>query len=196
MPPKPVIIVICGAPGVGKSTLAHALSNALDIRHRAGTQTVMHTIRTVFPLRPAAQSIATLSAAISMTDLRRKMNQRAHFLRRALNFVLKRNKELGIPFILEGTHMFPRYLQHQNITLCITIAAPPKRMYIQWLTHPTLNQRYVHIPLILATKMNRIHVEEAKRARIPIIRDLNLRKRVAIVKRLLKRRGVSLPARV
>ncbi|MBI5405211.1 MAG: hypothetical protein HY976_03205 [Candidatus Kerfeldbacteria bacterium] len=180
------VIVINGAPGVGKSTLAHALWKKLDIRHSAGSQTILHTHRALFPRNKNNLPVHSLPASTSTEQVRRFLQRQARYIAPAVNFVIEKNSLQGIPFILEGIHLFPQYVTKKVPTLFITIAAPPKRKHLLWLLHRNI----VHPTIFshrLAATMNRIYLKEAQTAGTMIIRDSNLRKRVRAVERALAR---------
>lgn len=193
MPPQPTIIVICGGPGVGKSTLAHHLGRRLDIRHRAGTATIMTTLRSIMPRRRVLAPISQLTTR-SLSQLHVFLVRRAHMLTKPVNLILSRCAKSGTSFILEGGDILPRFLDQHYLTLCLTIAAPSEHLRASWLRHPTSKRRVRPYPLRVARRLNAIHLTEAQRTRTPIIVESEIGARVRHVLRLLKRRSRALPA--
>lgn len=184
-----LVIVISGAPGVGVSTLAHRLSQILDIRYRVGPGVIIATLRTVFPNHPTLKSIKTHTLEPKV-QLHKTLERRARFLSKFFNAVLERYYSRGIPIIFSGSGIFFRFLKHKYITLFVTVAAPPRNIHEKWLHSPSWSRRIFHYPLPLAEKMNQVILTEARKTKTPIIREKNLEGRVRHVLRLLKERGV------
>ncbi len=187
------IIVVCGAPGVGKSAFVHYLSRALNIHNRTARSRIFLTAyQVLMPNHPALQE--KRAYAISpLLQVHAFLEKQARLLSKAINAELERCYMRGNPFILTGDNIFPRFLNRRFVTLCVTLSAPNPKTYSQWLHHPSWRRRYVHHPLPLAQKINQIHLAEAKKAGTPVIRESNLKKRVMYTLRLLNKKGIPIP---
>ncbi len=187
------VIVICGAPGTGKSTLAHRLERILDVRHRAGTQTILHTLRAIKPKDPRNKPLSALDPGIPATELRKKMLRQAQYMSKAINYILERNANQGIPFILEGLHILPSIINMKPVSLCVVLASPPRRSYRRWLQH-----RYIARPTVFSMEkaytMNRIILDDAKRTKgVHIITEYKTAERVQRVLHFLHKKGFHSP---
>ncbi len=189
--PHSTIIVLFGAPGVGKSTLAHNLGHALHIMHITGSDVIVSAYRALNPRHPALRELLRqrryTKRNVSIHEIHRNMVKRARLTAPVFNFILKRYLTAGKPFILEGIHIFPRFLNKKYITMWATLAAPPDNVYARWLNRPKSRSRPIPFPLDIAKKMNAIHQQEARRRNVPIIREINLRKRVLMMTELLEK---------
>jgi 2-phosphoglycerate kinase len=194
MSPLAPIIVLIGAPGVGKSTLAHSLRDKLHVMHGAGVSVILYTLRALKPKHPALKQITILDPKIPLASLRRILFRQARYLAPAVNLAIKTYAIRGVPALLEGRHIFPPFLKLRYVTLCVAIAAPPKGTYNRWLNSPKSKRRSIPHPLELGEKINKILIQQARRTGIPIIRELNHLKRLAIILRLLRRHRTQFSA--
>lgn len=186
MSPLAPIIVLIGAPGVGKSTLAHTLRDKLYIMHGAGVSAILYAMRALEPKHPALRRITTLNPNIPLASLRKILFRQARYLAPIVNFIIKTYATRGVPALIEGRHVFPPFLKRRYVTLCVAIAAPPKTVYDRWLNSPKSKRRVMPHPLELGEKINAILIQQARRTGVPIIRETNHRKRLAIIFRLLR----------
>lgn len=192
--PNAPIIVIFGAPGVGKSTLAHSLRDKLHIMHGGGLSAILYTLRALTPRHPALKRITTLDPTISLASLRKMLFRQARYLAPAVNSVIKTYAIRGVPALLEGRHIFPPFLKLRYVTLCAAIASPPKNTYGRWLNSPKSKRRSIPHPLELGEKINTILIQQARRTGIPIIREVSQQRRVATILHLLRRHRSLFPA--
>lgn len=187
-------IVLFGAPGVGKTTLAHHVSRRFHIIHTVGTDAAFAVFRLTHAKHPAVRELlddrGRIQCDTSVRAIHAHMIQRAQLTAPVFNMILKRNIKHGVPFILEGTHILPRFLDRENIAVWATIAAPNDRTYRRWLTKPRSKTRSVLCPFSVAKKIDKIELIEARRRRIPIILDVDLKDRIAFIEKLLKKRGI------
>lgn len=180
---SPIFFIINGAPGVGKSTLAQALSVRLDIRQRSDTRSLLAVYRTLTPNNPALKPIRPLVLS-SAEKIQKHLLKRSNLIAPAENKIIDRNSR-SIPFILDGTCLLKRFLKTNNRCLFITLAAPPTNTYRQWLYAPQSRSRPVYFPISLANTINKSLIDEAKASKTPIIEEVRLNDRVKHVLRLL-----------
>jgi len=185
------IIVIFGAPGVGKSTLAHHLSRRLHIVQGTTSDVIVAAYRAIFPRHPVLKQLVRhlihSKRRVTVHELRRNMVERARLTAPAFNYITEYDTENGIPTILEGMHLIPRFLDRKHITAWATVAAPPDIIYQQWLNYPKSRRRPMPFPLSVAKKINAIHLAEARRHHVPIITELDLKKRVQQLTALVRK---------
>lgn len=183
--------MLFGATGVGKSTLAQALGVKLRIRHITGTGVLLNAFRALQPNNPALRKMTTVNPEIAPKELEKLLYRRAKFIAPVVNFLFKRYSESGIPLIIEGQHVFPPFLKQRHVTLCVALQAPPRPIHMRWVNHPTTKIRLEPYPIELIKKIDAILLKQARAHDIPIIRELDLAKRIQHVQRLLRKQGVK-----
>jgi 2-phosphoglycerate kinase len=118
---RPVIILIGGTTGVGKSTLATQLAHRLGITRVVGTDTVRQVMRAFFApeLMPAIH-YSSFAAADSVrvpvprdTDLTRAgFVEQTKSVAVGLNAIVRRAVDEAQSTIVEGVHVVPGFLDH------------------------------------------------------------------------------------
>ena len=109
---RPVIISICGAPGVGKSTVATRLAVRLDITHIVTTDTIREVLRTVIPaavlpeLHASSYELVDLDAAMPFTGFDRQ----GAAVAAATDAVVGRLCTEQRSTVVEGIHVAPGHL--------------------------------------------------------------------------------------
>lgn len=186
------IIVINGAPGVGKSTLTQALRDQLNILQTTGTSIIIVTLKTVLPdlpeLRPLRYCIDPKNQKVAARTLRK----RGKLMKAALSQYIQTALRRGTPMILEGVFS-PSEIPFRKKIVPITLAAPTSNKYLQWLNKPTTRLRRKPFPIETAVMLNKVIVNESQHAGIPVIRILSLKARVETIKKILNKRKYSIP---
>lgn len=114
---RPVIIVISGAPGVGKSTITTRLAVRLGIRRIVMTDTIREVLRTVIPSTVLAElHTSTYESAAEFHPGDPPLggfHRQAHAVGAATAAVASRMATERRSAILEGVHMIPGRLTEQ-----------------------------------------------------------------------------------
>ena len=112
---RPIIVVLGGAPGVGKSTLATRLAARLDITRVITTDAIREVLRLVVPatvlpeLHRSSFELIGDSAANGFVDFDRQCSAVGH----AAATVAARLATENRPMILEGVHLVPGEVTRQ-----------------------------------------------------------------------------------
>jgi 2-phosphoglycerate kinase len=119
---KPIIILIGGAPGVGKSTLAAELAYRLGIRRMVSSDAIREALRSLISIQLSPELHASSYTAWRNELLpdeddkpRRKRvirgyQSQSQQLSAALTAVVKRNVIEATPVVIEGVHLLPGLL--------------------------------------------------------------------------------------
>src|SRR3989344_2164037 len=107
---KPLIIAIAGSYGVGKTTLAHNLAGALNIRQRAGLGIISKTLRYVDKNNPVITEWGDFSKCISEPDYITKLHAEAQLIGEVLKFLVDKALKTEEPYIIDGVQLLPQYL--------------------------------------------------------------------------------------
>jgi len=208
----PMIILLGGATGVGKSTLATELAFRLGIRTVIGTDTVREVMRKIISkeLLPAIHT----SSFLAWRELRNLpkdvdpliygFESQVRYVTVGINAVVERSYKEGFNTIIEGIHLVPGYvsLNNRSFMYLITVKnseALEARFYER--------ARYSLRPAEYYVKNidNIMHIQEyliekAKEYGIPIIENIELEQSInSIMNNLmeeipkrLKERGIEL----
>jgi 2-phosphoglycerate kinase len=157
---KPVVL-IGGAPGTGKSTLAQDLSCRLHLDHRIGTG----FIRAVLQSESDPKVEPNLfSLTFASDDPVANLEQQAERLRAAVMACVRRAKQEGTSLIVEGSHLTPALYAREAVDLFVVLAAPSADEHLTRLTGPTHANRAISPrDWENVQRLNTYYVEEATR---------------------------------
>ena len=123
-PDKPIVVLIGGAPGVGKSSLASELSYRLGISRIVSSDSVRQALRSLISpeLSPSlhASSFSAWRAELLPSELKNAKPKRKRVVRgfqrqvqqltTALLAILDRNIDEATSLVLEGIHLVPGFM--------------------------------------------------------------------------------------
>ncbi|ACS89227.1 MULTISPECIES: 2-phosphoglycerate kinase [Thermococcus] len=208
----PMIILIGGATGVGKSTLATELAFRLGIRTVIGTDTIREVMRKMInkELLPSIHTSSFL-AWKELKNLPRNVDPliygfetQVRYTSVGINAVIERSYKEGFNTIIEGIHLVPGYvsLNDRSFMYLISLKSPDAleaRFYER--AHYSLRPAEYYIKNIEEI----IHIQEylIKKAReyeIPIIENIELERSInnimahlmEDISKRLKERGIKL----
>ena len=128
----PPIILLSGAPGVGKSTLASMLASRLGIHRVIATDAIRHVIRAFFSrdFMPfvhlssfeAARALDPDEAEGADPDIA-GFTRQAQNVRTGVMAIVDRACEEGTPMVVEGVHLIPGLINGELHGRCIPIQA-------------------------------------------------------------------------
>lgn len=119
---RPLIIVISGINGVGKTTLAFHLSNILEIKQRIGLGAIVKTLIAMEPKNKDFLKMNNYFSPLSVIDLQKQ----SLIISRVINFMIRKYNTGGVSCIIEGVQLLTRYLNNQIIQFHILVTNPKK----------------------------------------------------------------------
>lgn len=134
---RPVIILIAGMHGVGKTTLAFYLSRYLNIKQRIGLGTIVKTLEFFSDKEDVTRKADSLKIEDFDWNL---LNRQAKIICGAINNIIFHAIQDGVDCIIEGIQLVPKYLKMDDITLLVFLKSPPIAKYTKRLNHPSTHR--------------------------------------------------------
>jgi 2-phosphoglycerate kinase len=190
---KPTIILVGGATGVGKSTVATLLASRLNITRVASTDAIREVMRAsvseklIRPLRGSSYS-AYKNLTLPPTGVEPVIlgfREQVLAVNVGIEAIIKRSVEEKTDIVIEGAHVVPGYLDtarydDKAIIISMLIAVPDKNVHKEHFAKRTVEtqgsrpvQRYIkHLDKIL---MIQDYLEDlAAKNNVSIIQNYNL----------------------
>ena len=120
---KPIVILIGGATGVGKSTLATQVAHRLGVTRLTSSDSVRQVMRAFFSeeLMPAIHYSSFEAAKAVRLDMARGVNrdlagyiEQVEKVSVGINAIIERSIREGTRMVLEGAHIVPGYLNEEH----------------------------------------------------------------------------------
>lgn len=107
----PLIVLVSGVNGIGKTTLSHELSRRLGIRQHVGLGTIVKTLRE-FGLPPEAPDMAqAMDNGFCPADPSLQLQRHAEVIARVVNRLVRAYYAQGVHCVVEGVQLLPKYLE-------------------------------------------------------------------------------------
>ncbi len=208
----PMIILIGGATGVGKSTISTELAFRLGMRTIIGTDTVREVMRKIVArdLIPAIHTSSFLAwkeiknVPKGISPLIYGFETQVKHVAVGINAVIERSYTEGFNTIIEGIHLVPGYIKLNDRSFMYMIVVKDKESlkarFYERTRYSLRPAEYYLKNLDEIMEIQEFLIEKAKEHRIPIIENVELEKTVnTIMERLmeevlerLKERGIDI----
>lgn len=199
---KPLVIIIGGAAGVGKSTIAAALRRRLGIERVIGTDEIREIMRYVLPkdLIPALhESSFDAGEVMSGPDIEENVligfSRQAKLVNRGVHAYIKRTEKEGLKAIFNGVHLVPGYLnvelESSVLIFHYLLTVEEKERHIERFHHRASGSyrkadRYAQ-RIEQIRSIQEYLIEEARKTGIKIVNNVNIDQTVnAIVDNLIQ----------
>lgn len=136
---KPIIL-IGGASGCGKTTLARRLCHALEIDHRLSTGFIREMLR---DQTSPQESPALFTYTFKAPDPVQALVRQSEILARYVRVCIHRAVEEGSSLIIEGNHLIPALYHALDCDLYMILAAPALQEHYRRLTGKSHARRYL-----------------------------------------------------
>ena len=115
---RPLVVMIGGAAGVGKSTLATMLAHRLGITRVIATDVIRQVLRAFF----TSEAIPTVHHSAFEVDLE-GFGEQAEYVGTAVAAIVERACAEGTPIVVEGVHAVPGTLPGELRGACVAVEA-------------------------------------------------------------------------
>jgi 2-phosphoglycerate kinase len=128
---RPLVVMLAGAPGVGKSTLATMLAGRLGITRVIATDAIRQVVRAFFSRESIpVVHVSSFEAGTTVAhddiggdpDLSAFVRQ-AEIVRTGVAAIVERAAQEQAPLILEGVHLIPGFLSSDLVSRCVPVPA-------------------------------------------------------------------------
>lgn len=191
----PLIILLGGASGVGKTTLANALVQELGLAHHVSTGFLREAVRSVLPdaqarvLEGHAFDAWQLMDGAAPTDHRALHGAlaQARILQPAFQACIARSLREGVSLVLEGSHIIPGVVDSApGVSLFCVLNVPDRDLLMRRARGNTHRRRILdegQAASILELQEECLHL--ARTTGAPVIDSTDLRNALAQVRSLL-----------
>lgn len=165
---SPLILVLGGIHGVGKTTLAHQLSIELNIHQRAGLGAITKTMKTLLPHNEIIQVWGQYDTT-DLMKIREKFLRECELIGRVMHTLVESAVKTGEDYIIDGVQLLPQYLPLESIHYCV-ITVSDSQEYKKRFMHPT-DTRAKHLTNAtteIAKTIEEIILQEARKYNIPV----------------------------
>jgi len=183
---KPLIVLLSGTYGVGKTTIAHHLGVELSIMQRVGLGSIIKTIKTVLP----ENEIVKEWNHYNLTDrgqVREKLRRESQLIGRIIATIVDSAQQSGENYLIEGVQLLPEFLPMSELRMFI-LGVSDTDAHRRRFEHPTITRaRHLNnCTFELARLVESIILEEAQPYSIPVINNLSSpMETAALIKMLL-----------
>lgn len=128
---KTPVLLIGGAAGTGKTTLARLLSQKLDLVHRIGTGFIREVARCFLTEKEHPELFQfSFKAADDRTPFQQLLKQ-TEILKGPIESCIERAYREGTSLVIEGTHIVPGFIDLRFVDLMVVLCQPDENMHKQ-----------------------------------------------------------------
>lgn len=166
----PVIILLGGVFGVGKTTLSYNLSRSLGIKQRTSVGVISKTLQYLYP---GTKSIRTLDN-LERDKCNYKIFLKQSFLMCSIvNYILRIARKDGVDYIIDGVQLLPKFIKFRKNILYLFLKCSSEKKLMQRLVNSTSHRnRYRETSLEQVKKLISLQqffvdsIKESKNVRI------------------------------
>lgn len=127
----PLIVLVSGVHGIGKTTLSHEISRRLGIRQRVGLGAIVKTlIEFGLPADPPGAA-AMMDNVLDLDDPASQLDAHARVICRVVDRLVRTYHAQGVHCVIDGVQLFPRYLHLPPDVIHLHLAVSDFGAYIR-----------------------------------------------------------------
>jgi hypothetical protein len=133
----PLIVLVSGVHGIGKTTLSHELSRRLGIRQRVGLGAIVKTlIEFGLPAEPPGGA-QMMDNVLDLEDPASQLDAHARVICRVVDRLVRTYHAQGVHCVIDGVQLFPRYLHLPRGVIHLHLAVSDFGAYIRQVRRST-----------------------------------------------------------
>lgn len=157
---KPLILVLSGTYGVGKTTLAHQLGIDLQIMTRVSLGGITNTITTVIPDDPKVKNWNKYNS-LNKEYIRKKLRTESKIVGKIIHNIVRGAEYAKENYIFEGMQLIPEFLPMDKILFFHVYVSDSKKHNIQFSKPVITRSLHKNKPSYqLTKKLGKILLEE------------------------------------
>ncbi|MCL4382757.1 MAG: hypothetical protein M1575_01300 [Patescibacteria group bacterium] len=110
----PIIILLGGVFGVGKTTLSYNLSRLLGIKQRTSVGVISKTLQYLYPGKKSIRTLDNLER--NECDYKTFLKQ-SHLMCSIVNYIMRIAHDDGVDYIIDGVQLLPTFIKFRKNVL-------------------------------------------------------------------------------
>src|SRR3989344_6145337 len=157
---KPLIIVLGGTYGVGKTTLAHQLGIDLQIMNRINIGGIAYSIKTLLPNHPVAKIWKKRNK--TETEYLKGIKNQSELVGRVIHSIADSAEPTSENYIIDGVQSLPEFLPMDKVLFFHVFVSDDTKHDTQFNKPNITKLRQNNIPYNLAKKVEKLIREACK----------------------------------
>lgn len=125
---EPLIVVIAGIYGAGKTTLSWQLARIFEIKHRTDVGPIIWTIKTRFSQK-SSHLLEDLRWIDTIKIQPKRMKTQSKLICQVINNITDSAQRFGKDYFFEGVQLLPQFLKMENIFCYFFLKTPSIKIY-------------------------------------------------------------------
>ncbi len=127
----PLIVLVSGVHGIGKTTLSHEISRRLGIRQRVGLGAIVKTLIEFGLPADASGAARMMDNVLDLEDPASQLDAHARVICRVVDRLVRTYHAQGVHCVIDGVQLFPRHLHLPPDVIHLHLAVSDFGAYIR-----------------------------------------------------------------
>ena len=127
----PLIILVSGVHGIGKTTLSHELSRRLGIRQRVGLGAIVKTLIEFGLPADTPGAAPMMDNVLDLEDPASQLDAHARVICRVVDRLVRTYHAQGVHCVIDGVQLLPRYLHLSPDVIHLHLAVSDFGAYVR-----------------------------------------------------------------
>lgn len=185
---KPLVIILGGTYGVGKTTLAHQLGIDLQIMTRVCLSGITNTITTILSSDPAVKNWNKYNS-LNIRYIRSKLRKEAKIVGQVIHTIVNGAEYAGENYVFDGMQFLPEFLPMDKVLFFYIYVSNDKKHKKQFSQPVITRSLHKNNPsYVLAKKIGQVILDESAGYKIFKVNNIGTPKETSkqIIKKIKK----------